>query len=112
MVKLLFIFALCLCTGVVVAQTTNTAAAGLNQNEVNVSQDGDYQPAAGGVIKTLPDGKKGKVVTIVPDTGSGQSPETTLSPANNNTVVNMGVKKQQPARRVKSKKPAGKTKPQ
>ncbi len=81
------------------SQSTSTAA-GLNQNEVNVSRDGDYEPASGGVIRTLPDGKKGKVVTIVPDTGTA-SPGASLTAPSNNTMVNI---RPEPAKRTKSKK--------
>lgn len=78
MKALLFIPFCCFFAGVVRAQTTNTISNGLNQNEVNVVRDGDFPEENSGVIKMIPNGKKGKVMKIVPDTAS--RPSATVLP--------------------------------
>lgn len=67
----LLLATLCLLAGSNFGQATNTISSGLNQNEVNVVRDGDFPAENGGVIKMVPNGRKAKVMTIVPDTVGG-----------------------------------------
>lgn len=51
-------------------QTSPTVGTGLNQNEVNVVRDGDFPESNSGVVRMLPNGKKGKVMQLQADSAA------------------------------------------
>lgn len=111
MKSLLLPIALGLLTGFSSGQTTNTISSGLNQNEVNVVRDGDFPAENGGVIKMVPNGKKAKVMTIVPDTVAGQplssSTQTPVVPVDSSIQFKEEKKAKVAPTHTNKRKPSG-----